>query len=201
MNEYKCINKATEALYKDKNSKFFSYAFPVYTIEETKKIIKQLKATHSKANHHCYAYRMAIDPLQHRAVDDGEPAYTAGKPILNIIDSNQLFNVLIVVVRYFGGTLLGTSGLINAYSKASEMAIAEAIIDTKNIIHVFNISIAYQVWTDFQNASKGLIHKTNKSVYEIERVVLEIEIIKENTTRFEGVLSSLNIDYQIINTY
>lgn len=112
---YTTLEKPGTAEFKERGSKFIGYAFPVQTAEEFKMALQQIKKEHPKASHHCYAYRLGLDGNNFRVNDDGEPSGTAGKPILGQIDSKELTNVGIVVVRYFGGTLLGVPGLINAY--------------------------------------------------------------------------------------
>lgn len=128
---YKTIEKPSEGLFKDKGSKFISFAFQVNSEEEIKDIVQFIKKEHHSARHHCYAWRLGADQLHFRANDDGEPSSTAGKPILGQIQSFDLTNILIVVVRYFGGTLLGVSGLINAYRSATLDAINQAEIVEK----------------------------------------------------------------------
>ncbi|MDO8929091.1 MAG: YigZ family protein [Bacteroidota bacterium] len=128
---YKTIEKPSEGLFKDKGSKFISFAFPVNSEDEIKDIVQSIKKEHHSARHHCYAWRLGADHLHFRANDDGEPSSTAGKPILGQIQSFDLTNILIVVVRYFGGTLLGVSGLINAYRSAALDAINQAEIVEK----------------------------------------------------------------------
>lgn len=120
---YKTIEAASTAAFKDRGSKFLAYAYPVRDEKELKEKLKELKALHPKAVHHCYAYRLGLDRNQYRANDDGEPSGSAGKPILGQIDSAGVTNVLVVVVRYFGGTLLGVPGLINAYKTAAADAL------------------------------------------------------------------------------
>jgi len=128
---YKTIKKRGEGLFKDKGSKFIALAIPVETEEEIKSALEEVRNAYHDARHHCYAYRLG--PLMdiYRANDDGEPSSSAGKPILGQIRSYELTNILIVVVRYFGGTLLGVGGLINAYKTAA----SQAIEDTKIIEH------------------------------------------------------------------
>ena len=128
---YKTIEKPSEGLFKDKGSKFISLAFPANSEEEIKEIVQSIKKEHHSARHHCYAWRLGADQLHFRVNDDGEPSSTAGKPILGQIQSFDLTNILIVVVRYFGGTLLGVSGLINAYRSAALDAINQAEIVEK----------------------------------------------------------------------
>lgn len=128
---FKTIEIPSEGLYKDKGSRFISYAFPVNSEEEIREIIQTIKKNHHSARHHCYAWRIGAEKLLFRANDDGEPSSTAGKPILGQIQSFDLTNILIVVVRYFGGTLLGVSGLINAYRNGALDAINNAEIVEK----------------------------------------------------------------------
>ncbi len=140
---YKTIEKPCEGYFKDKGSKFFSYAYPVKTEEEVKEILAQLKKEHHSARHHCYAWRLGIENIQYRANDDGEPSSSAGKPILGQLLSFDVTNVLIVVVRYFGGTLLGVSGLINAYRTAASEALKNAVISTRLIENRYELHFTY----------------------------------------------------------
>jgi uncharacterized YigZ family protein len=142
---YLTIQKPTEGLFKDKGSKFFAYAFPIITEEEVKQHIINLKKQHYGAKHWCYGYRLGAEKKLFRANDDGEPSGTAGKPILNQIISADLTDVLVVVVRYFGGTLLGTSGLIQAYKTAAADALQQAIIITKYITQTCKVSFNTEV--------------------------------------------------------
>lgn len=120
---YLTIDKSAYAEFKDRGSRFLAYAFPMQTTDEFKQHIQLLKKEHTKAVHHCFAYRIGLDGNQFRVSDDGEPSGSAGRPILGQIDSKELTNVGIVVVRYFGGTLLGVPGLINAYKSAAALAL------------------------------------------------------------------------------
>ncbi|WP_304232135.1 YigZ family protein [Jiulongibacter sediminis] len=137
---YFTISAPSEGLFKDRGSKFFGYAFPVTDEEEVKLYLEEIKKQHPKARHHCYAYRLGTDDLNFRANDDGEPSGSAGKPILNVLLSKNLRNVFVVVVRYFGGTLLGVPGLINAYKTATEEALAEAKLEEKTINETLQLS-------------------------------------------------------------
>ncbi len=125
---YRTIKQKSEGVFRDRGSKFLAFAFPVSTLEEIKRILAELKKQYRDARHHCYAYRLGAAKEVFRAYDDGEPSGSAGNPILGQIRSNDLSNVLIVVIRYFGGTLLGVGGLINAYRKAAASAIQHATI-------------------------------------------------------------------------
>jgi len=142
---YSTISKPSQGLYKEKGSKFLSFAFPITTTEQANEILGRLRKEHHSAKHHCYAYRIkgpVTDLI--RANDDGEPSNTAGKPILGQIDSFGLMNVLIVVVRYFGGTLLGKGGLIQAYKSASANALKKAEIIQVEPSGIFQITADYK---------------------------------------------------------
>lgn len=129
MNEFYTIKAQSEGLYKEKGSKFLSFAFSVASESEIVEQLSDLRKKYHDARHHCYAYIIGLKEQQYRANDDGEPNHAAGDPILGQIRSQNLTNVLIVVVRYFGGTKLGVGGLIHAYKTAAELAIAEAKIE------------------------------------------------------------------------
>ena len=128
---YQTIQFVTEGIYKEKGSKFIAFAFPVSSEKEIKVNIEKIKKEHHSAKHLCFAYVLRADKNIFRSFDAGEPSNTAGKPILGQIQSNNLTNIIIIVVRYFGGTLLGTSGLIQAYKTAAADAILKATIITK----------------------------------------------------------------------
>ena len=130
---YNTIERPAIAELKDRGSRFIAYAYPVTAVEAVKKLLDALKKEHPKANHHCFAYRIGLDMNLFRVSDDGEPSGTAGKPILGQIDSKQLTDTLIIVVRYFGGTLLGVPGLIHAYKSAAVMALQLTPIIQKSI--------------------------------------------------------------------
>ncbi len=140
---YLTIEKASEGSYKDKGSKFLAYAYPVETEEEIREYIQHLRKEHYSARHHCFAWRLGAANDRYRANDDGEPSSTAGKPILGQIQRFGLTNILIVVVRYFGGTLLGTSGLIRAYSESAADALQHASIITKTVEIRFCVEFDY----------------------------------------------------------
>ena len=141
---YKTIETSSQGLYKDKGSKFLSFAYPVSEQESVKPIIDDLKKKYHDARHHCYAYTIGYQRSKWRINDDGEPSGTAGKPILGQINSAGLTNILIVVVRYFGGTLLGTSGLINAYKCAAADAINSATITELFVKDYYLIKFPYE---------------------------------------------------------
>jgi uncharacterized YigZ family protein len=148
MESYYTIEKEAVAEFKDRGSKFLGYAFPVQNAEEFKKKLKQLKEEHPKAAHHCFAYRLGIDKNNFRSADDGEPSGSAGKPILGQIDSKELTNTAVVVVRYFGGTLLGVPGLINAYKMVSSLALQLTPIIQKPVLRIYELSFDYTLMND-----------------------------------------------------
>lgn len=141
---YKTINEPSEGLFKDKGSKFLSFIFQVTDESQVKEIVQNLKREHFNARHHCYAYRLGFSGERYRVNDDGEPSGTAGRPIYGQLLSHNLTNVLIVVVRYFGGTLLGVSGLIEAYKSAATNAIENAQIILKIIEEKYELVFEYQ---------------------------------------------------------
>ncbi len=134
------VAQASEATFKDRGSKFLGFVFPVKTPQEIREKLEHLKKQHPSAVHHCYAWRLGADKSAFRTNDDGEPSGTAGKPIYSQILSNDLTNILIVVVRYFGGSLLGVPGLINAYKSAAANAIANTTIVEQYILEEYSIT-------------------------------------------------------------
>ena len=140
---YKTISASSEGLFKDRGSKFIGYAFPVSSDLEIKSIINQLQSEHSKARHFCWALRLTLDRSVFRLNDDGEPSGSAGRPILNTLLSKDLTNILIVVVRYFGGTLLGVPGLIHAYKTATLEAINAAEIIERTVNDLYLLKFDY----------------------------------------------------------
>ena len=143
VHSYKTISSSSEGLFKDRGSKFLSFAIPVKSEKEITDHLQQLRKEYHDARHHCYAWRLGYDPPLVRANDDGEPSNSAGKPILNQIEKFDLTNILVVVVRYFGGTLLGVGGLINAYRTSAETAVKNARIIRKKIQHQYDLEFEY----------------------------------------------------------
>jgi uncharacterized YigZ family protein len=154
MEVYFTIEKTATAEYKDRGSKFIAYAFPVKSTDDVKECMLVVKKEHPKATHHCFAYRLGTDGLQFRASDDGEPAGTAGKPILGQIDSKQLTDTLVIVVRYFGGTLLGAPGLINAYKMATALVLQLIPAVQKNVEVKYQLSFDYTILNEVINTVK-----------------------------------------------
>lgn len=140
---YQTIDKNGFAEFKDRGSRFLAFAFPMATVEEFKQQLQQLKKEHPKAVHHCFAYRIGLDGNLFRVSDDGEPSGSAGRPILGQIDSKELTNLGIIVVRYFGGTLLGVPGLINAYKSAASMALQLIPVVQKSVEVPYDLQFDY----------------------------------------------------------
>ncbi|WP_316835553.1 YigZ family protein [Pedobacter nutrimenti] len=140
---YNTIEQPSEGLFKDKGSKFIGYAYPISSEDEVKSILLNLRSEHAKARHFCWALRLSPDRSVFRLNDDGEPSGTAGRPILNTLLSADLTNILVVVVRYFGGTLLGVPGLINAYKNATIDALDHAVKIQKTVNDLYRISFEY----------------------------------------------------------
>jgi len=174
---YYSIDKTAVAEFKDRGSRFIAYAYPLKNAEEFKKILQGLKKEHPKAVHHCFAYRIGYDGNNFRVNDDGEPSGSAGKQILNAIDSKQLTNILIVVVRYFGGTLLGVPGLINAYKSAAAMALQLVPFIQYPIEIIYQLQFDYTVMNEVMMIVKQLNCSIIKQDYQLFNM-LEIGIPK-----------------------
>ena len=183
MDTYLTISSPSEALYKDKGSKFYAFAYPVQTIEQIKEILAEKRKEYYDARHVCYAYMLGYERDVFRANDDGEPSGTASRPILGQINSTNLTDILIIVVRYFGGTLLGTSGLIQAYKTSAAEAIAAATIEERIVEKTFVSKFGYQdlnavmrIMKDFDLAIVNQIQEMDCTLYfrirlgDIERV-------------------------------
>jgi uncharacterized YigZ family protein len=197
---YKTITKASpEALFKDRNSKFFGYAFPVKTEEEANLYLEELKKKHHKASHWCFAWQLGKSDFHYRANDDGEPSNSAGMPIYGQIQSFEVTNILIVVVRYFGGVKLGVGGLINAYKTAAQVALEKANIITYTIDEVFEIHFDYPE----MNIVMRLIKENNLNILE-QKLALDCKIYisvrkKEAEAIFEKFDSTYKVEIKKIN--
>ena len=197
--KYRTVERAAEGIYKEKGSRFLSFIYPVRTEEEAKTIIGELKTKYYDARHHCYAYCLGVKRDIFRTNDDGEPSSTAGKPILGQILSNDLSNVLIVVVRYFGGIKLGVSGLIQAYREAALDAIRNAYIVERTDNIVFGVSFSYMVMNDVMKVLKEMDPEVLSRNFELEcEIVLSVRkkdygtlverLEKIESTRIESTL-------------
>lgn len=151
---YYTIEKSSTAEYRDRGSKFIAYAFPFISKEAFKEKLQWIKALHPKATHHCFAYRLGIHDSEFRVSDDGEPSGTAGRPILGQIDSRQLTNTLIFVVRYFGGSLLGVPGLINAYKTAASFSLQLTPVIRKQVEIIYRLQFDYTIINDVMTVIK-----------------------------------------------
>jgi len=151
---YRTIEKPSEGLFRDRGSKFLAFAYPINTEADLKDKVSLHKPLHPKANHHCWAMRLSVDRSVFRINDDGEPSGTAGRPILNTLLSHDLTNIGVVVVRYFGGTLLGVPGLINAYKSATEDALNQAVIIEKTVNDIYTIEFEYLQMNDVMKIIK-----------------------------------------------
>ena len=169
---YKTILKPSEeVLYKDKGSKFYGYAFPLKAIEEYKGIIEKLKQKHSSAGHFCFAYQYGIETPYYRASDDGEPSNSAGMPIYGQLQAFEVTNVLVVVVRYFGGTKLGVGGLISAYKTTAKLSLEASAIKQLDIL------IAYKLSFEYKDLSQVMrIIKKQQLILKSQRLEMECEV-------------------------
>jgi len=169
---YNTIEKTAVAEYKDRGSKFLAYVYPLKEVSDFKEKLAALKKEHPKAVHHCFAYRLGLDGNNYRVSDDGEPSGTAGRPILGQIDSKQLTNVLIVVVRYFGGTLLGVPGLINAYRTAASLALQITPVVQKPVLLPYRLQFDYTQMNDVMKVVKhfdcAVLKQETQLFYSIE---------------------------------
>lgn len=167
-NAYKTITNPTQGLYKEKGSKFLSFAFPVSTEEDIKRNQEELRKQYYDARHHCYAYVLGQQYEHYRANDDGEPNHSAGDPILGQIKSKELTNTLVVVVRYFGGTKLGVGGLINAYKIAAEEALNNSLIKLVEITTNYALNFSYEATNEVMRIVKDFDLEIVEQLYEAE---------------------------------
>ena len=187
---YRTIKNRSEGLFKDRGSKFLAFAFPVTGEEQVKKHLEDLKREYHDARHHCYAWKLGTGPGLTRANDDGEPSNTAGKPILMQIQKHGLTNVLIVVVRYFGGVLLGTGGLINAYRTAAADAITQAEAITKTVNEQMEINFPYSAMNDVMRVLKE--EQADQVTQEYGNdCTINITIPLEKSPRLKGRLNAI----------
>ena len=174
---YKTIKSSSEGTYKEKGSRFLAFAFPVVNQEEIKPIIEGIRKEYHDARHHCYAYMIGRDRIIWRINDDGEPSGTAGRPILGQINSFRLTNILIVVSRYFGGTLLGVSGLINAYKTAAAEAIKNAEIVERTLHEYYDIDFPYTSVNDVMKILKEEDAGQSGQTFELEcSIIINVRV-------------------------
>ena len=188
---YYTIDKPAVAEYKDRGSRFIAYVYPLKEVEDFKKILQGLKKEHPKAVHHCFAYRIGFEGNNFRVNDDGEPSGSAGKPILNAIDSKQLTNILIIVVRYFGGTLLGVPGLINAYKSVASMALQLVPFVQYPIEIIYQLQFDYTMMNEVMMIVKQFNCSIIKQDYQLFNL-LEIGIPKAHLQEALNQLKELH---------
>ncbi|MDA9807779.1 YigZ family protein [Flavobacteriales bacterium] len=195
--KYKEIKSATTGVYKEKGSKFIAYSFPVHSEENVKEKLEEVKKLEHSARHHCYAYILKPDKSAQRANDDGEPSSTAGKPILGQILSNDLTNILIVVVRYFGGVKLGVPGLIRSYKTAALDAISNSEIITKIIKEQFAVSFKYPQ----MNEVMRLVKEYNLDVVNTDFQIECNLIFSVAKSKSEEVVETFKKNYELTIKY
>jgi uncharacterized YigZ family protein len=188
---FKTIRTPAEGIFKDRGSKFLAYAYPIEQENEVKPLVENLKKEHFKAVHHCFAYRLGLDRSNFRVTDDGEPSGTAGKPIFNTLLSQEITNILVVVVRYFGGTLLGVPGLINAYKSATIEALAVADIIEKTVNDVYNVSFEFVQMNDVMKVVKEFSLKIRNQTYD-NQCTMELEFRKTLTNQVIGKFEKID---------
>lgn len=185
---YFTIEKTARAEFKDRGSKFIAHAYPVKTAAAVKQCLQELKKAHPKATHHCFAYRLGTDGRQFRVNDDGEPSGAAGRPILNQIDSKQLTNVLVAVVRYFGGSLLGLPGLIHAYKTATTLVLQLTPLVEKNVEANYLLHFDYTI----MNEAMTVLRKFQCSILSRELQLFCTMQIGIPMAKLEACLEQLN---------
>ncbi len=190
---YTTITAPTIGEFKDRGSKFLAYAYAVYNRDDIKDCLEEVRKLHPKARHHCFSWRLGTDGTQYRANDDGEPSGTAGRPILGQIDSFGLTNVLVVVVRYFGGTKLGVPGLINAYKRSTIDALEQAETIEKTVDNVYQLTFGYEIMSDVMNFVKKADLNVIKQEFEAAGLIefalrqSETDNILEQIKKIEGL--------------
>ena len=190
---YKTLKEPAEGLYKEKGSRFIALAYPVENEDEIKTIVACLKEQYYDARHHCFAWRLGVAKTCFRANDDGEPSSTAGKPILGQIQSQDLTNILIVVVRYFGGTKLGVSGLINAYREAATDVLRNAVVIEKTVDERLRIRFSYLVMNDIMKIVKEEVPEILERHFELECEMLlsirqkDMPVLRSRLAQIESV--------------
>lgn len=190
---YKTIQSPSEGIFKDKGSKFLAFAFPVSSLDEIKEILTDYKKRYFDARHVCYAYMLGSERTEFRSNDDGEPSGTAGRPILGQINSNELTDILLIVVRYFGGVLLGTGGLVQAYKLAANDAINNAEIIEKTVYKELNIEFAYERINDVMQAIRTVDCKVkyqnfdNICMIKLEVCITDYDILQSKLLKITSL--------------
>nr|WP_288281185.1 YigZ family protein [uncultured Prevotella sp.] len=193
LDEFKTIATTSEGFYSEKRSKFLAFAHHVETVEEVKEIIAQYRKKYYDARHVCYAYMLGPEREEFRANDDGEPSSTAGKPILGQINSNELTDILVVVVRYYGGVNLGTSGLIIAYREATADAIGHAEVVTRQVEELVTYSFAYPLMNDVMRIVKDMNPRIVSQTYD-NTCQICLSIRKSEAEQLKSRLAKLSFE-------
>ena len=191
--EYTTLKTEGEGYYTDKRSKFLAFAHHVSTVEEIKEILARYRKKYFDARHVCYAYMLGPERLEFRANDDGEPSSTAGKPILGQINSNELTDILIVVVRYYGGVNLGTSGLIVAYREAAADAIAHSEIETRQVEEIITYNFPYPMMNDVMRIVKDMQPRIVSQTYD-NTCEIKLSIRKSEAEQLKNRLNKLSFE-------
>ena len=191
--EYKTLKTEGEGYYTDKRSKFLAFAHHVSTVEEIKEILARYRKKYFDARHVCYAYMLGPERLEFRANDDGEPSSTAGKPILGQINSNELTDILLVVVRYYGGVNLGTSGLIVAYREAAADAIAHSEIETRQVEEIITYNFPYPMMNDVMRIVKDMQPRIVSQTYD-NTCEIKLSIRKSEAEQLRNRLQKLSFE-------
>ena len=189
--EYKTIVTTSEGFYSEKRSKFLAFAHHVETLDEIKTLLEGYRKKYYDARHVCYAYMLGAERTEFRANDDGEPSSTAGKPILGQINSNELTNILIVVVRYYGGVNLGTSGLIVAYREAASDAIAHAQVETRQVEEIVSYDFPYVMMNDVMRIVKEMNPRIVSQSYD-NTCQIQLSIRKSEADQLRERLNKLS---------
>ena len=193
IDEYRTIKSEGQGYYTDKRSKFLAFAHHVSSVDEIKDLIAGYRKKYYDARHVCYAYMLGPERLEFRANDDGEPSSTAGKPILGQINSNELTDILIVVVRYYGGVNLGTSGLIVAYREAAADAIAHSEIETRQVEEVITYSFSYPLMNDVMRIVKEMQPRILSQTYD-NTCEIRLSIRKSEAEQLRSRLQKLSFE-------
>ncbi|MBO5538541.1 MAG: YigZ family protein [Prevotella sp.] len=191
--EFKTITATSEGFYSEKRSKFFAFAHHVETAEQAKDIVTSYRKKFYDARHVCFAYMLGPERTEFRANDDGEPSSTAGKPILGQINTNELTDILVVVVRYYGGVNLGTSGLICAYREAAADAIAHAVIETRQVEEVICYNFAYPLMNDVMRIVKEMQPRVIDQTFD-NTCSIKLAIRKSEVEQLRNRLAKLSFD-------
>ena len=197
LDQYQTIANPSEGVYKEKGSKFIAFAYPVFSEEEFKEKLHELKKDYHDARHHCYAFKLGSTENEYRYSDDGEPNNSAGSPIYGQIQSFELSNIAIIVIRYFGGTKLGVGGLITAYKSAAKEALNNAKIITRTVDNVYKIEFEYDIMSNVMNFIKKNELEVSSQVLE-ENGIIQFRIrqseAKALIQKFEEI-EGLKIDF------